>query len=748
LRSLRFITALLILPLSPSYGQTAAVEGVVVSAETGEALPGVNVAARADGNVAGGGATDVGGAFRVEGLAAGEYVVRATAVGYTPATERVRLENGQTRSIRFRLEQQAQELNEIVVRSTRSQEATPTTVQRLSTAEIVRQDPATVADVARLLPAAHVATNSRGQTILYFRGSADRQTGQFFNGALLNIPWDDRVDLGVLPASMLNDVTASKGVPSVRYGTNVPGGAVNFTARSLRQPGFHTEMRASAGTPAAGSGSVLHMGRQGNWSYTAEAGVTARSDYALPDGTDLPFSQPSGETRTNTDRRVANAFLHGEYRFDGGARLSASLLHVDSEKGAAPESNLNPAVTGVRFWRYPTWRKSMLVVNGEMPLGPAGGPRLRGAVWGSRFAQDIHQHESVDYDRLQEVQNDLDYTAGARLIGIVPAGPGALDLTVNTLTTRHRQNNVLYEEGDPTPDSVSVYRQHLFSVGAEYDWPLTERLGMTAGASFDGTATPQTGPFPARDPIYGYSITTGLTYAWSEQLSFHAAAGRKPRFPTPRELFGAALGKFVPNPGLRPVSALKAEAGASWRGAALSAEVTAFFNRTYDTIDKRTLQSGPNEGKEQRVNLEGTRVYGIETRAAARPTDRLALDGHLTWMRPRGFVNGEARPLDEKPAWIGLLTATYDLPFGLRAMAQSEYLGGVYARTEANTFTRLPDALIFDARLSYSFSPAALGLADGEVFARVDNLTDELRLLQLGLPGPGREFRVGFKLTL
>ena len=724
---------------------TSALEGFVRDAETGEPLPGVNVAARAGEEVAGGTATDADGRFRIEGLAPGAYVVRVTSVGYAPAEKRVRL-GASTRAVRFRLEQRAQELSEIVVRGTRAQATTPATVQRLSAAEIVQQDPSTVADVARLLPAAHVATNSRGQTILYFRNSADRQMGQFFEGALLNVPWDNRVDLGVLPAAMLEGVTASKGVPSVRYGTNVIGGAVNFTARSLEEPGYHTEVRGAGGAPAAGSGSVLHMGRQGNFSYTAEAGYTAQGDYALPDDADLPFSQPSGETRTNTDRRIANGFLRGTYEFDNGARLGVSALHVDSEKGAAPESNLDPEVTGVRFWRYPTWRKSMLIVNGEAPLG--GGVRLRGSAWGSRFTQDIFQYQSVDYERLKETQNDLDYTAGTRLIGIVPVGSGALDLTLNALTTRHRQNNVLYEAASPRPDSVSVYRQHLFSVGAEYDWPVTQRLAVTAGASFDGTATPQTGPFPPRDPIYGYSITTGLTYDLTDQLTFHAAAGRKPRFPTPRELFGAALGKFVPNPNLKPVSALLAEAGAEWQGTAFSGEATAFFNRTHDTIDQRTFQSGPNEGKEQRINLDGTRVYGVEMRGAMQLTDRLTLDGHLTWMRLRGFEDGEARKFDEKPAWLGLLTATYDLPFGFRAMAQSEYLGGVYTRTEQNTFVTLPDALIFDARLSYPFNPRALGLAGGEVFARVNNLTDELRLLQLGLPAPGREVRVGFKLTL
>lgn len=60
----------------------------------------------------------------------------------------------------------------------------------------------------------------------------------------------------------------------------------------------------------------------------------------------------------------------------------------------------------------------------------------------------------------------------------------------------------------------------------------------------------------------------------------------------------------------------------------------------------------------------------------------------------------------------------------------------------------LPDALVFNGRLSYAFTPSDAWFTSGEAFVRVDNLTDEVRLLQLGLPGPGREFRLGLKATL
>jgi iron complex outermembrane receptor protein len=178
----------------------------------------------------------------------------------------------------------------------------------------------------------------------------------------------------------------------------------------------------------------------------------------------------------------------------------------------------------------------------------------------------------------------------------------------------------------------------------------------------------------------------------------------------------------------------------------MSGGVSLFLNRTFGTIDKRTFQSGPNEGQEQRINLDGSRIYGVEVTGATRPVDRLTLDGHLTWMQPRAFQDGNVQKLDEKPAWLGTLTATYDLPLGLAATVQAEYTDGAFARNEQNAFVPLPSAFVLDGRVSYRFAGPS-GALTTEVYARVNNATDALRLLQLGLPGPGRSFQMGAKIA-
>ena len=72
------------------------VVGVVVEAETGEPLPGVNV--RLPGTTLGA-ATDIDGRFVIESVPAGEYEVEAVYVGAEPWRATVRVEAGATVSV-------------------------------------------------------------------------------------------------------------------------------------------------------------------------------------------------------------------------------------------------------------------------------------------------------------------------------------------------------------------------------------------------------------------------------------------------------------------------------------------------------------------------------------------------------------------------------------------------------------------------------------------------------------------------
>jgi iron complex outermembrane receptor protein len=63
---------------------------------------------------------------------------------------------------------------------------------------------------------------------------------------------------------------------------------------------------------------------------------------------------------------------------------------------------------------------------------------------------------------------------------------------------------------------------------------------------------------------------------------------------------------------------------------------------------------------------------------------------------------------------------------------------------ERNEFVPLPRSLVLNLRLGYRVAVA--GDRTLEIFGRVDNVTDELVVPQLGLPDPGRSLRGGLKV--
>jgi iron complex outermembrane receptor protein len=635
------------------------------------------------------------------------------------------------------------DLGEVVVGAGSGERVAPSTLQRIPLADVDRLDAVGVAQAARLIPAAHVQTNSRGESLVYLRGAGERQVALFFDGALLNIPWDNRIDLGLVPSSVVGGVTVAKGVPSVLWGANVLGGAVNLTSRGLDGDGAFTEATAQGGSQMFAQSVVTHLGRRSAVSYTASAGYARRDGFAVPGDlgeAGLRFNQPSEGVRTNTDQRLLHGF--GRVAVDLGvrSRIGLSGLHVDGEQGIAPEGHLDPAVESVRFWRYPLWRLSMLTLGGEAGLGAA--TTLRGALWGSRFAQTIAEYDGVTYDRLEGEQDDEDRTVGGRAIVEHRFAPLTLRLGLNALTSTHRQQEASVEDGQRRADPWLTYRQGLYSVGLEAEASPVAPLTVTAGFSVDALTAPETGDKPARDPFVDYSVTAGGVYRLDATWAFNAAVGRKTRFPTLRELFGEALDRFLVNPDLKPESSILAEVGVRRSGDALSGEATLFLNRTDDTIDQRRL----GDGRRQRVNLGGSRIYGVEVAGALRPLPRVRLDGHVTLLHPRGVTDeGATVRLSEKPEAIGRLAATYNPGLGPNATVEAVYTGVAFSPEAPGSFARLDPALVLNLRAGYRFAVRAVS---AELFARVNNVTDAVVLPQLGLPGPGREVQAGVKLAL
>lgn len=643
------------------------------------------------------------------------------------------------------------ELSEIVVHGVHTVPAPlPYTIVDIEPRTVRQMDAVAVADVARLVPAARVQTNSRGETLVYLRNAGERQVAAFLDGALLNIPWDNRVDLSLVPASMIAGVSVVQGVPPVEYGTNVLGGAVNLTSPSWDGARKRVDAGVAAGTQNQLHGTLAAHGTAGAWAYAAALGHSARDGLSLPANAGLPFSQPDPSLRTNTDSRISNLSGRVVHQFAGGTEVGLSLFHLDAEKGVAPEGHKDPAVSNVRFWRYPDWRNTMGILSGRGTLGAA--TIWKGAAWVNRFNQTIDSYTSVSYDSLQAREEDWDFTIGGRLVGQRGIGRSALKLAVNALTSTHKQRDLALEpDGQPVAGRSFpqlVYQQVVLSTGAEYEVDPIERLDLTLGASVDAMFAPQTGDKPSIDPFTDYSLTLGAGYQIDGGWHLRAGAGRKSRFPTMREMFGEALNRFLLNPDLKPESSVLTEIGFGLRRPTFQAEIVPFGAFTSNTIDQQSvLVAGETRPRRQRINLRGSRVLGVEMTTTLAPHPDLTLAGHLTLSQVRRLQDSPTDPiyLSEKPATLGRMAASYTPSSGPTGVVETVYTGRAYSLDDSNQFVALPTSLVLNLRVGYRFLlPADRSL---EVYVRLDNATDELVVPQLGLPDAGRVAQGGVKAS-
>ncbi len=621
--------------------------------------------------------------------------------------------------------------------------ASPARVQppRLQLREAALRDrqPMLLADTLRGLPGVSIRPNSRGESVLRIRGSEERQAAVFLDGAPLAVPWDGRVDLGVLPASLIGALSVTKGAVPIEYGTNAIAGVVDL---QTRREADTTTAEASAGTLGLRAASALAQWEHGASLETLlAAGTVARDAQAIAERDALPYSQRDDTARSNTDLD-SRALFAATGMASGDQLWRLSLLHADIERGIAPEAHLDPATNPPRYWRTPDWRLTQLSLAGETGLGQAA--RLRAVAWRQWFAQTIEAYRTQDYAALRSRQQDQDRTLGARVTLTHPLGPLALRWSTSAQASTHAQVDTPFPIAVPGPELR--YRQRLHSAGVEADWTPTERVRATFGLGVDHAATPLTGDKPAQADQHAPAYSAALAWDWNTQWRMTLSGGRRTRFPSARELFGEALGRFLVNPDLRPETAQLADLELAWRDAGARISLNPFFQRNRDTIAQRVVVVDGRTLR-QRINLPGSRAYGVDAYAGLPLRDSLTLEIGATWLRTRvepspGFAFDA---LPQRPRHELFVAADWVGRRGLDLRAEVRDAGGAFdigADGAAVALRSQPELNLRAAWPLFRVGPdhrAALTVA-------LDNATNAVVEPQLGLPLAGRTWRVGLRL--
>jgi iron complex outermembrane recepter protein len=596
----------------------------------------------------------------------------------------------------------------------------------LSGSALLDRQPRSMADALRGLPGVSVRPNSRGESVVRVRGSEERQTQVFLDGAPLSVPWDGRIDLGLVPAGLIGGLLLRKGAGAIEYGANAVAGVLDLNSRA-----DGAVAQAQAGSLGLVNLSAAGVVPVGATRVTLAAAHQAQAALPVARGGALPFNQAPGERRTNTDLAASSLFA-GISGLAGALDWRASVLHIDARRGVAPESDRNPA--NARFWRTPDWTLTQAQAALELPVGDA---TARATLWRQWFGQTIDAYSDASYTSLRAREGNDDDTLGGRLTLAHDLGRARLRWSLSGQIADHVQSDTAVPAGlAPSP---LRYRQTLVSTGIEADVALGGGNALTLGAGYDQSANPRTGDKPAQPITAAPTVSAALRTRPAAGLKLTVSAGRRNRFPSARELFGEALGRFLANPALKPERVWLADAELQWQTGPLTLTLNPFWQQADGAIGQRIVRVG-DASLRQRFNQAAATSLGVDAAV------QIKLERHLTLELTGSALDASSagQPLVQRPAHEVMIAidwavrAAFDLRAELRHVGPSRDLDpdGRLVRlapgSEINLRGRLPVARIRGAQLALT--------------AAVDNALNGLIIPQLGLPLPGRTVRLGLML--
>jgi len=497
---------------------------------------------------------------------------------------------------------------------------------------------------------------------------------------------------------------------------------------------------------------ALLEGDFSQWVLRAGAGYQERTGVTLPDGLgpdqvrQTAFLTRDGDLRLNSDSERRDAFLSARFLSDGGQWLSLAASGYQAERGVPLETHLSEP----RIWRYPHQSRviSALTAGTGQRETALGEGDIELSVGFDLGRSEIDQYESVSFERVEAREESDDRMVTLRMLGDHSVGErGEVRAALTWADVGHDETL--------TPGGTASYRQRLWSLGSEVEYRLdhvplfglrTTRL--TAGVALDGSDTPESGDKPPLETLWDWGARVGATSLSSGgRLLFHGGVSRRTRFPALRELYSGALGRFLPNPELRPEVLTGGELGFTYRAGESDLQLVGFHQRLADGIVRISVDT-PEGPVFQRVNRDRIGSTGVEILAGTRVRD-LTLRGDLTIqkVRGKGEEGGEVL-LEYEPAWAGKLSAGLLLPASLVASADLRAIAEQRCENpEIGGLQRLDGSTSLDLGLRRAFrlhGGGAFSRAEASVAA--DNVTDALVLDQCGLPQPGRTLRFQVRL--
>lgn len=614
--------------------------------------------------------------------------------------------------------------------------------------------------VLRSMPLIQIRTNSRGEAQPALRGSEDRQIAIMMDGVPLTLGWDHRTDMSIIPLTAARSVTLVRGLSSVLYGPNTLGGVVEVdVARAQSRVGsvdplsMGLSMDQTGGTGLSLTGGHLVDRERSQWVLRGGAGYEERNGVPVASGaSDSPGIRSqflSGDAlRLNSDSRRADGFFMARYRADGGAWASFSGSGYDVERGVPPEAHQDEP----RLWRYPDQSRVIAAVTGGTGQRSTayGTGDLEASVGVDVGSSRIEQFATETYQTVEEAEDADDAVLTVRLLGDHTLGSrGELRGSATYADVNHKE--VIWTDPSDCCGVSNDYRQRLWSVALETEWSFGSSglSSVTLGGAIDGADTPESGDKPPLGGLTDYALRIGASSLLADGLLLHGGVSRRARFPSLRELYSGALGRFEPNPLLRAEALLGSEVGFTSTSRQGELQIVGFHHRLHDGIVRTSVVGTDGMTRFSRANQDEVRSTGLELLWVG-AFGSMTATGDLTLQDVKGFDGAGAEvELEYEPAVVGKVGLDVPLPMQVRGTGDVRFVGSQSCENpEVGGLQPLGSSRSVDLGLRRGFrfgNGGALTRLDASASLR--NAMDAVVFDQCGLPQPGRFFQIQFRIS-
>ncbi|MFB9107184.1 TonB-dependent receptor plug domain-containing protein [Flavobacterium gyeonganense] len=624
-------------------------------------------------------------------------------------------------------------LGEVIVTNSRSK----VTLNTITSKTMESQNKMDVSRALNLLPGVTLtASGPRNESMVSVRGFDLRQVPVYMDGIPVYVPYDGYVDLARFTTFDLAKIDVSKGFSSIIYGPNSLGGAINLVSR---KPVKKFEFDGSLGLiDTDGQKSNLNIGSDFSKFYV-QAGLSYldRKSYQMSKDF-VPIKNEDGKERDNSYRTDQKVSFKIGWTPNKKSESALGYINQKGEKGNpvyAGSDAKNSLLAKPRFWQWPNWDKESIYFISNTNLNDKNSFKTR--LYYDKFKNLLISYDDATYAPITKPYAFKsyydDYTYGGNLeyeTHFIPKNN--LKIAVQFKEDVHRENNL----GEP----LRRFDDQTITIGIEDIYKVTEKFTVIPGVSYNSrenkkaedynSTTKVISDYPDAGKSDAVNAQIGLFYQLNETQKLGATVSQKTRFATIKDRYSYRMGTAIPNPDLKPETALNYELNYNVEFfSKLNFHTALFYSSLTDAI---LSVSNVEPGKSQMQNFGEAEYKGIEAQLTYIPTEKLNISANYTYIERKNITNPDIHFTDVPNTKV-IGTIEYSPVKILKLIANTEFNSSRYSTSYG--------AGVPDYTLLNTFASCKV-LKYLSMDAGMNNIFDRNYSLAEGYPEEGRNFFV------